>query len=196
MLLLSIILLALYLYFAFLKLDSHIDLNKQWRMYVNPLNQVFLFLGGFLIGYFFNHLKLKNTIVFTLLLVGLGVFTFYPAEGNTIAIVTGLNRLIFTACCFLVCFCFYKLTFKFPQIIHKPLTLLGETSYSIYLIHPIIWKLTGILIGYLGTHNLYPPRYGKLFFSIAVTLVVSYYVYHYFEKYFMKLGHTKRNKSE
>jgi len=196
MLLLSIILLALYLYFAFLKLDSHIDLNKQWRMYVNPLNQVFLFLGGFLIGYFFNHLKLKNTIVFTLLLVGLGVFTFYPAEGNTIAIVTGLNRLIFTACCFLVCFCFYKLTFKFPQIIHKPLTLLGETSYSIYLIHPIIWKLTGILIGYLGTHNLYPPRYGKLFFSIAVTLVVSYYVYHYFEKYFMKLGHTKRIKSE
>ena len=120
-------------------------------------------------------------------------FTFYPASGDTINIVTGTNRLVFTFCCFLICFCFYKLTFKFPEFIHKPLTILGEASYSVYLLHPIVWTLTGIATGLFSKYIFYFPVSARLILSVLLTLIISFYVYQYFEKYFMKIGRTNKN---
>ena len=51
MIMLSLAILVSYLYFAFVKLSPDLLLSEQWKNYVNPLNQVFLFLGGFLIGF-------------------------------------------------------------------------------------------------------------------------------------------------
>ncbi|MBK6399934.1 MAG: acyltransferase [Bacteroidetes bacterium] len=193
MIMLSLAILVSYLYFAFVKLSPDLLLSEQWKNYVNPLNQVFLFLGGFLIGYFLHNIKIKNTIVLSILLFGMLLFTFYPTTGNVINIVTGTNRLIFSTCCFLICICFYKLTFKFPAFIHKPLTLLGEASYSVYLLHPIIWIFTGIAASIFRKRFFYFPELYNLILSVIFTLIISFFVYQYFEKYFMKLGHTKRN---
>ena len=193
MIVLTLVLLGLYLYFAFVKLNPNLTLSEQWKNYVNPLNQVFLFLGGFLIGFFFHNTKIKNSIISTLIILSALIFTFYPATGDTINIVTGYNRLIFTFCCFLICFCFYKLTFKFPEFIHRPLTLLGEASYSVYLLHPIIYKLTGVALAICGKYLFNFPESVRLLSSVILTLIISYYVYQYFEKYFMKFGRTNRN---
>ncbi len=193
MILLAIAILGLYLYFAFVKLNPNLTLSEQWKDYVNPLNQVFLFLSGFLIGFFLHNIKIKNSIIISFLLFGIVLFTFYPTTGDTINIVTGINRLVFTSCCFIICICFYKLIFKFPEFIHKPLTLLGEASYSVYLLHPIVWTLTGIASGIFRRHFFYIPESVSLILSVVLTLIISYYVYQYFEKYFMKLGHTNKN---
>lgn len=181
---LSVVLLLFYLYFAFGKLDPALTLSEQWRDYVNPLNQVFLFLGGFLIGLLFNKSKVNNIVIITLLLIGLLLFILHPTQGSAISLVTGANRLIFTFCCFLICFSFYKLSFRLPSIIHNPLTLLGEASYSIYLLHPIIYTFVGLFL------SQYFPAYklSQIFLSIFLTLCVSYFTYEYFEKYFMRLG--------
>ena len=159
-------------------------MNEQWKNYINPLNQVFLFLGGFLIGLLLNKNKIKNVTTMALLIVGIGLFVFIPADGNAISLVTGVNRLLFTFCCFTICFCFYKMTFKFPVFIHKPLTLLGEASYSVYLLHPLVY----IFIGFVNKKITHYPDLIKLLISVILTLVVSYFTYEYFEKYFMKLG--------
>jgi len=193
MMLLTLVLFAVYLYFAFVKLNPDIVLSEQWKNYINPLNQVFLFLGGFLIGFFLHDIKIKNSAIFTLLLLTFTTFTFYPATGDAINIVTGTNRLIFTVCCFLICIGFYKLTFKFPKFIDKPLTFLGEASYSVYLLHPIVWALTSIATGLFSKYIFYFPVSARLILSVILTLTISYYVYQYFEKYFMQLGRTKRN---
>lgn len=193
MFVLSFVLFGLYLYFAFVKLNPSQTLSEQWKYYINPLNQVFLFLGGFLVGFFFHNIKIKNSIIFALIILTFSVFTFYPVPGGTINMVTGINRLVFTFCCFLICFCFYKLTFKFPEFIHKPLKLLGEASYSVYLLHPIVWGLTGIATGIVSKHIFYVPVPARLTVSISLTLIVSYFVYQYFEKYFMRLGRTNKN---
>lgn len=193
MLLLALAIFGFYLYFAFVKLNPSMPLSEQWKNYVNPLNQVFLFLSGFLIGFFLHKIKIKNSIIISFLLFGIILFTFYPATGDTINIVTGVNRLIFTSCCFIICICFYKLTFKFPEFIHKPLTLLGEASYSVYLLHPIVRTLTEIASGIFRRHIFYIPELVSLILSVVLTLIISYYVYQYFEKYFMKLGHTNKN---
>lgn len=195
MITLALVLLGLYLYFAFVKLNPNLTLSEQWKNYVNPLNQVFLFLSGFLIGYFFQKAKIKNSLILTLLILSALIFTFYPATGDTINLVTGYNRLIFTLCCIVICFCFYKLTLKFPEFIHRPLTLLGEASYSVYLIHPIIYKLSGIALLICGKYLFNIPEAVRLLSSVILTLIISYYVYQYFEKYFMKFGRTNRNKS-
>jgi exopolysaccharide production protein ExoZ len=193
MLVLTFVLLGLYLYFAFVKLNPDLTLSEQWKNYVNPLNQVFLFLGGFLIGFFFHNTKIKNSIIFPLIIFSFVAFTFYPASGDTINIVTGTNRLVFTFCCFLICFCFYKLTFKFPEFIHKPLTILGEASYSVYLLHPIVWTFTGVATGLFSKYIFYFPVSARLILSVLLTLIISFYVYQYFEKYFMKIGRTNKN---
>jgi peptidoglycan/LPS O-acetylase OafA/YrhL len=193
MLVLTFVLLGLYLYFAFVKLNPDLTLSEQWKNYVNPLNQVFLFLGGFLIGFFFHNTKIKNSIIFTLIILSFVAFTFYPASGDTINVVTGTNRLVFTFCCFLICFCFYKLTFKFPEFIHKPLTILGEASYSVYLLHPIVWTFTGVVTRLFSKYIFYFPVSARLILSVLLTLIISFYVYQYFEKYFMKIGRTNKN---
>ncbi len=181
---LSVLIFSLYLYFAYSELNPNMVLGDQWGVFVNPLNQVFLFLGGFLIGLLFNKTKINNSTIVTLLIFGLGLFAFIPAQGNAINLVTGENRLLFTFCCLLICFCFYKLTFKFPVIIHKPLTLLGEASYSVYLLHPIIYDL----VGRFRNHTFHFHESVRLILSVCITLVVAYFTYEYFEKYFMKLG--------
>lgn len=183
LIILSAILLSLYIYFAFFKLDPTIDLNIQWRNYVNPLNQVFLFLGGFLIGVIFKNVKINLAASVSLLIVGIGLFIFIPAYGNTISLVTGINRLLFTFSCFLICLSFFKLTLRLPMFIHKPLTLLGEASYSVYLLHPIVYGIIGFSSRYI--HYSEPA---KLTTSVIITLISSYITYEYFEKFFMRLG--------
>jgi peptidoglycan/LPS O-acetylase OafA/YrhL len=193
MALLAITILGLYLYFAFNKLNQDLTLSEQWRNYVNPLNQVFLFLGGFLIGRFLHNVKIKNSIIITLLLLGLSLFIFYPVTGDTINLVTGVNRLIFTACCFLICISFYKMTFTLPKFIHKPLTLLGEASYSVYLLHPIVYSVTGIALTISSKYLFHFPESVRRIISVISTLIISYFVYQRFEKHFMKLGMANKN---
>lgn len=193
---LSLIILAIYVYFAFFRLDPARSLGDadQWRNYVNPLNQVFLFLGGFLIG-----LTLRNTTVpvfwtLIILLAGLALFIFYPAQGDTIQLVTGTNRLVFTACCFMVCISFYKLRVDLPEVINKPLRLLGEASYSVYLLHPLVYSVVGKAVVFAGRHSLPIADSVKIALSIILTLITGYFVYERFEKYFMRMGKSASHK--
>lgn len=187
MILLSLIILGVYLYFAFVILDPNLTLVEQWKDYVNPLDQVFVFLGGFLIGFFLRDVKISASILLLSLTFGVLLFMLYPVAGDPINLVTGMDRSVFTLCCFLISISFYKLQFKLPTFIHKPLSLLGEASYSVYLLHPIIWTVNGMALEAFEQHSLHPLAAVRVGFSVIVTLVVSYYVYHYFEKYFMRL---------
>ena len=163
MVLLSFILFSIYIYFAFVKLTPDLKLREQWKDYVNPLNQVFLFLSGFYIGYLSNEVKFNKRITTSLLILGLIVFVFYPVSGDLINLVTGFNRIIFTICCILICFSFFKLNYKFSEKLHKPLKFLGEASYSVYLLHPLSFKLTQYFVKYISLST-------RLVLSISITI--------------------------
>ena len=199
MIALSFIIFCFYIYFAFIKLDADLTLAAQWRDYINPLNQVFLFLGGFLIGHLSRSINIKNHHVFFLLIISTLIFVFYPVQGDTINLVTGINRLVFTFCCFLTCFCFYKLQLKLPKTIHKNLTFLGEASYSVYLLHPIVWVVVGLPYRLFNDYVFNISIFSRIFISVIITLIVSYLTYLFFEKYFIRIGKkniiTKSNKT-
>lgn len=180
---LIVFILAISFYFAFITLDLNFKLAEQWRNYVNPFNQVLLFLGGFLIFSYFSKKESSNLLYIYLLFFASILFVFYPVYGDSINIVTGFNKLLFTIICFVICISFYKINLKIPEFIHKPLSLLGESSYSVYLLHPIVISVVQIIGKQLGISGIY-----IIATSILFTLIISYFVYEYFEKYFIRKG--------
>lgn len=189
---LSAILLGIYIYFAFGILNVDHTLENQWRIYVNPLNQVFLFLGGFLMGATFKNIRMGTGANFLLLACGLCLFVAYPANGDPIHLVTGVNRIIFTISCFLICLGFFKMNFRVPEILNKLLTILGESSYSVYLLHPIVYGIVGFSFSIISKHVYSFPVFSKIVVSIVATIVLSYFVYEKFERYFMKMGQSRK----
>lgn len=193
MVILSLIIFICYVYFAFVKLDPSINLNVQKRDYLNPLNQAFLFLGGYLIGLYTDKINVSNSINYLLLLIGLCIFVLYPVHGNTIHIITGFNRLVFTFCCFLVCFSFYKMSVNINSITHRGLMFFGEISYSVYLLHFIIYEISGRLLKYSHLElGLYYSESFRLIVSFISTIIISYFIYEYYEKYFIKISHPNK----
>ncbi|PUZ21200.1 Peptidoglycan/LPS O-acetylase OafA/YrhL, contains acyltransferase and SGNH-hydrolase domains [Chitinophaga costaii] len=187
-------LLGCFLYFPFFRLKPEILVGQEWIDYVNPLNQVFLFLGGYLIGYWSYKIQLSNKGALSVLLVASLIFAFYSPNGINVA--AGLNRIVFSICCFLICFALYKSTYRFPGIIDKSLMLLGECSYTVYLLHPIVYLMLKKSIFSMENTVLQLSPGWKMTMTIVMTLVISYFVYHYFERYFMKLANSFSYKVE
>jgi len=178
----------LYSYFAFGVIDSSRPLSEQWHEYVNPLNQMFLFAAGIAIGHFAKKQRISNSWSAIMIVVGLLLFTLYPADGNTVQLITGVNRWVFTIACLLVCFGTYKLNVRPPQLIHRALSFLGEASYSVYLLHPLVFTVWAFLFHWGEGKGVVIPWPLLLVIPIGITLVLSYFVYEYFEKYFMRKG--------
>lgn len=162
---------ALYLWFAF-RSDATI-----WSVYTNPLNQVFLFAAGFVMGWISKNIN--QAIVFILLSIGGLLFGLLPVTGEQMSLVAGWNRIIFTGICILICFSFFKLTKELPQIIDLPLRWLGKVSYSLYLLHPLVYSFmahfisTGLILALV---------------SGVITLFWSHVTFNLFEKPFVKMG--------
>jgi exopolysaccharide production protein ExoZ len=165
--LLSCIIFIVYLYFAFFRLNPSISYLKQWLDYINPLNQLFLFLAGFLMGHFFRNKSISPIISPLCLAAGLALLLFYPA---TVDIVAGIPRIIFTAASILICFAFYKTSFRFKGLPDRILTTMGVTGYSIYLLHPIVWY--ALLNLHLGFSTI-----SLIVICMLITLVLSYFLH-------------------
>jgi exopolysaccharide production protein ExoZ len=185
---LSLLLAAIYVCFAFIILDPIQNVESQKANYINPLNQVFLFLGGFLIGFIFKKIHPPNFVSLVLLIFSLVAFILIPAAGDSIHLVSGINRIVFTTICFVICFSFYKLQFRLPGIVDKALTKLGEASYSVYLIHPIVWAVLSFSSKKLISAGIPFPVELRIGICFALALVISYLIYITYEKFFIRLG--------
>lgn len=184
--LVSLVLLAEYCYFAYHVFPGFGRLHAgAWTAYVNPLNQVLLFLSGFLSGVFLKSSRANNRAMLLVLLLSAAIFVFYPVEGaDSLPLITGNIRMLYTLLSIFICLAAYKLTFQLPYLIDKPLRVLGEISYSLYLLHPIVW----FTIGHLSD-ELYPiPVYVEVGISVVGTFAASYVSYKYFERYLIEAG--------
>lgn len=183
LLLLVLITFSVYVAFAFFIIDRQGTIVDQWSLYINPLNQLFLFIAGVALGHFFNRSRILYAHFF--LIAALVVFVLYPVSGNTINLVTGVDRLGLTAVAIIICLLFYKLeAANIPAIIGRPLQILGEISYSVYLLHPIVFKIYTII----NDRVFEIPVVFRAGISMVTTLLISYLVYEKFEKYFMNIG--------
>jgi exopolysaccharide production protein ExoZ len=170
--LLSCTVLAVYLYFAFFKLRPSVSYLDQWLDYINPLNQLFLFLAGFLMGYFFRKKSIPPIVSPLCLAAGLAVLFFYPSATN---IAAGMSRMAFTAAAILICFAFYKTPYRFKGLPDRVLATLGEISYPVYLIHPLVWyTLLNVLPSLSAKWNFHLATIPLIIICMLVTLALSY----------------------
>ncbi|HET6244697.1 MAG: acyltransferase [Bacteroidetes bacterium] len=189
-LLISLFIAILFLFFTFNILNAERPLSEQWRNYVNPLNQLYLFYAGILIGKFVKNVSFSTLTIRLIFVVGLLIFIFFPVTGNTINLITGINRIVFSISCVLLCFSFFKLNITLPSYLEFSLTQLGHISYSVYLLHPILFHF---LHPYLKSILPYSTFSHYIIFSLMIltTIISSYFVYEYFEKTFIRFGHGK-----
>lgn len=190
--LLLLIATAVAMYFAFYLLDPHLPLGipGQWKLYVHPFNNFFLYLTGIAIYYNFAHVQLKPRITLFLLVLAAIAFCFLPYSGNEICIVTGTGRILFVLISALVVFCFYKLVATPPTWISEPLEVFGMATYGVYLIHPVVFAYLRRLLEAMSLNSwiiLY-------LLSVIITITLSVLSFKYFESAFISLGKKLTNK--
>jgi len=169
----SIIIFSVFVYFAFFMFDPIKENQFEDSNYKNPLNQAGFFLGGILIGYIFKEIKIKPIVINSVFVISILLFCFYPCHGELRNTYIGVNRLIFTSITFLIAFSFFKIDLtKLNSKVKSILKWFGEISYSLYLMHGLVWSLvlfTGLKIRYI------------LPIAFVSTLVISYFIYKFLE---------------
>lgn len=172
------------LFFAFFLLNSNLSLADQWALYVNPFNNLFLYVMGIAIYYNFKDIRFDPKLNNILLIVAISLFCLLPFNGNQISIVSGWGRIVFVVLSFMIVLCFYKLDIKLPNFLSNGLETFGIATYGVYLIHPIVYIYSSYLLKKLNVN------YSLLIFSIVAILTVgiSIFSYRFFELRLIKIG--------
>lgn len=172
--------------FAFFLLDPQKSLAEEWITYINPFNNIFLYVVGIAIYYNLKNIEIEPPVLLMLLGVSLAIFIFYPVNGDKIAIVTGTNRVIFLFASIILVVFFYKFSRYeiIPKNIQYPLEQFGMATYGVYLLHPIVNMYVGYAFKSAGLENS-----AYLFAVIVIfTIVIAIASYNLFEKKIIKFG--------
>lgn len=170
--------------FAFNLLTPNMTLSEQWELYVNPFNNLYLYVMGIAIYYNFRDININSMLNIALLILAVSLFCALPFEGNQISIVSGSGRVIFTVLSFIIVLCFYKLRIQLPDILGNTLETFGIATYGVYLIHPIVYLYAKFFLKEVNMNS------GVLLFSIVavLTIVMSIFSYKLFELRLVKIG--------
>lgn len=177
------------LYFAFSYIDTLSSLKAEWAKYVNPLNQMFLFSSGILIGYL-GRIGLDQRVLLGLLVSTIGLFTIIQIEEGSIHLITGLNRIVLSLITIFVCYLFYSFHQEVPKYIDKSLSFLGEVSYSLYMIHPLTFTVLS------KTEVFKSNKFIFFITSLIGSIVISHLIYIFLEKPFINIGKRIMSKTE
>ena len=171
--------------FAFSLFDSSMPLSSQAMYYINPFNNLFLFISGMAIGHYRTLLMkfFDKRRAAVLLFLFTAAFVFLNTDGDRINLLSGWNRFVLSFCSMGAVASLYVLNPVIKGFVGKFLSYLGECSYSIYMLHPIV---SLVVLTYRNEFG-----YDKLegyFLSCVITLVLSGAVYRVVELPFMKFA--------
>lgn len=175
-----LVMLVLAVYFCFFYINSQSLLSIEWRKYVNPFNQIYLFFAGVVIGMIKRYILIVKYFYLGVITL-LAVFWLYPID-KEIELITGITRITLSIIMCVICLAFYLSDLKFNKIVHKILIFFGDISYSIYLLHPITYA-------FLIKFNVIKGNsYVFLLINILAAVLISSISYFYIEKVFVKMG--------
>jgi exopolysaccharide production protein ExoZ len=168
--------------FAFAPATS---LASYWNIYIHPLNQCVFFIAGSAFGYFKWHQRLIDWKTPLIGAAALVCFMFLPITGDRIGLVTGTNRLILTSSVLLIALAWYRMNIRFWSPLENLLVKLGDWSYSIYMLHPLVWIL---LVGGLKWIGWQWNEYAVIAAACVICLFASMISYNWFERPSMQLA--------
>jgi exopolysaccharide production protein ExoZ len=176
---------AIGLYFGFHAITAPATLASQWQTYINPMNNMFFYCIGLALYYNTGKLSFGPSWTISLLVASLAVLVWYPANGDLVNIVTGINRIVFVLASTLLVLSFYKFTFTPPRWLSLPLAKLGVATYGVYLLHPIIFQFVQLFAQKFGWIS---EPYVVITLTVFLTILVSIVHYDWCEAPFIRLG--------
>jgi peptidoglycan/LPS O-acetylase OafA/YrhL len=183
---------AIELYFSFFALSAEKTLAEQWSIYINPFNNFYLYITGVALYYNTAVHQFGRVSVFFLFLASLGVFLFYPVDGDLIRVVTGIDRIAFTVASVALVLAFYKFPVSLPNWLSRPLSQLGIATYGVYLLHPIVFQAVELGCRVLGLRsNPFPV----MALTTILTVMTSLMLYDRVEAPFIRFGKKLTNRS-
>ena len=166
-----------YVYFSFFVLSDTHSLGEQWVSYVNPFNQFFLFYSGVVTGVYLKNISPSIVKLILAMLALVILFYFMTGGDSNIYLVVGFSRVGFSVLAILFVACVFMSKWYLRGAVGQFFDFLGESSYSIYLLHPLVSFPVIFVFTQLGL-NLF---YGYVV-SLILTLFCSYLSYHFLEK--------------
>jgi len=192
--------LAVSSYYAFAVINPSITVADQWSAYVAPLNQILLFVGGIVIGsLIIGHPSSRASL--PILLVASLLFVAISYIFDTPHCIHGFLRLTLAGVC--LAWCYGAGTFKRRNgwIVHS-LDWVGALSYSVYLLHPIVFGITSRILGKAASFApdfIWKSQVTSIitFFSAAIgTMIVSHYSYIILERRAMRFGQSLAKRKQ
>jgi exopolysaccharide production protein ExoZ len=174
-----VIALAIFLVFCAFAWSGATELTSFWPHYIHPFNHLIFFVAGVGFGKYQLHQRPINWQMPVLGGSALLCFILWPASGDRIALVTGTSRLVLSATTILFALAWYRINIRFWTLIEKSLLHLGDWSYSIYMLHPLVWALVVGLLKKNGW-NLTPETTVAL--CCALTIGASSISYRWLER--------------
>lgn len=173
-------------WFAAVVLDAAHSIEAQWVVYINPFNQLFLFLSGLALATY-TRPSISRGARSSCVLLGclcVLVFCFLPAHGDSIVLVTGWRRAAMSACCIILVGCVFVANLSVRGSVGRCLAFLGEGCYSIYLLHPLVAIPVAFIV------QRYRPGWLAYAYVLAAlaTLLASSATFKYVERPMISLG--------
>ncbi len=170
-------LLILFWFTSFKFLDNDSSFSSQWKLYIIPLNHLFYFASGIIIA---QSIKIsKNYQYGILMLLSIIMFYFYPVS-ERIDLISGIDKVFLSLFVITFMYSVFHYNFSIHNSIKKQFIILGEISYALYLLHPIVLKW----ISYILSSTTWMNDYKLLVYILSAlfSLSISYYIYNKFEK--------------
>ena len=186
-------LLVLLFVYPFFLLNSEVSVADQWSVYVAPLNQIPLFIGGLFVGHLILNQKINPRVLNWLVGVGGFVFLAISYLYSTSYCISGFLRVILIIVCLVWCL-FFGLLRTVEGRLGRFLDWIGMLSYSSYLLHPIAYKGVDILLAKMlpiffeGSFKAELQVFLTFSGGLVVTMVMSHFSYLYLEKPMMRIG--------
>jgi peptidoglycan/LPS O-acetylase OafA/YrhL len=175
---------AIGMVFSFHLMSSSATLASQWALYINPFDNLFLYCAGLAIYYNLRDLEINRRWHLPLLFLTVALFFLYPASGDQISIVTGVNRVGMSLLSVAMVIVFYKCPVNLPEWLGDKFEQLGMATYGVYLLHPIIidWVRRAA-----HSLNFYNP-YLFAFVALVLTIALALALFHLVESPLIRLG--------
>jgi peptidoglycan/LPS O-acetylase OafA/YrhL len=154
-----------------------------WKPYTMVANHAFFFTGGMALGLYRSYLeKMPLNGWRLILIISILAFIFLPVGSDPVVLVQGEARIWLSLCSLLICAAVFQIRLGGQGIIHQFMIWLGAISYSLYLLHPIVFRAIRAAFKHLDVPESY---WGMLVCSSLASLIAGHVSYHYFEKRFI-----------
>lgn len=149
------------------------------------LNDIFFeFALGMLLFHIINNLK-RFHISLSFLLIAIGLVQFYYL--HTGGSFTGIHHIDTGISAFLICFGVISLEYFLVKKEIKLLTKLGDSSYSLYLLHPFV-LVAVVMVNDKFQHIIPQNQIFLIVMMLVVSLISGYISHRYIEKNLIRVS--------